>query len=35
MKEQKREQLADLRRKFEEDKEKIAAMKLNRKFKPF
>jgi ribosomal RNA-processing protein 7 len=35
MREEKREKLADLRKKFEEDKIKIASMKLARKFKPF
>ena len=33
--ERKREQLADLRRKFEEDKARIARLKGERKFKPF
>ena len=33
--EEKREKLFELRRKFEEDKEKVAAMKEARKFKPF
>jgi ribosomal RNA-processing protein 7 len=33
--ENKREQLADLRRKFEEDKKKIEKMKETRKFNPF
>jgi hypothetical protein len=28
-------ELADLRRKFEDDKKKIADMKANRKFKPY
>ena len=35
MKEEKREKLNELRKKFEEDKAKVAAMKLQRKFKPF
>jgi len=35
MREERREKLAELRKKFEEDKEKVANMKLNRKFKPF
>ncbi|KAJ3280214.1 Ribosomal RNA-processing protein 7 A, partial [Borealophlyctis nickersoniae] len=35
MRESKRNQLADLRRKFEEDKKKIAALKANRRFKPY
>ncbi|XP_069508797.1 ribosomal RNA-processing protein 7 homolog A [Ambystoma mexicanum] len=33
--ENKREHLAQLRRKFEEDKEKIAVMRAQRKFRPF
>jgi hypothetical protein len=33
--EEKREKLYELRQKFEEDKEKVAAMKEARKFKPF
>ena len=33
--EQKRDKVADLRRKFEEDKKKIAMMKQERRFKPF
>eukprot|EP00121_Abeoforma_whisleri_P012156 Awhi_evm1s11218 len=32
--EKKRDQLATLRQKFEEDKKRIATMKLNRKFNP-
>ncbi|KAI9101017.1 ribosomal RNA-processing protein 7-domain-containing protein [Phlyctochytrium arcticum] len=35
MREKKRNQLADLRKKFEEDKERIAALKANRRFKPY
>ncbi|KAJ3036553.1 Ribosomal RNA-processing protein 7 A [Rhizophlyctis rosea] len=35
MRESKRNQLADLRRKFEEDKEKIAKLKASRRFKPY
>ena len=35
MREEKRSKLAELRKKFEEDKEKIAQMKAARKFKPF
>ncbi len=35
MREEKRNQLADLRRKFEEDKLQVAKMKEARKFKPF
>jgi len=33
-KDRKEAQLVDLRRKFEEDKLKVAAMKANRKFNP-
>eukprot|EP00126_Sphaerothecum_destruens_P002626 Sdes_comp16052_c0_seq2m5256 len=33
--EARREQVAELRKKFEEDKEKIAKMKASRKFRPF
>ncbi|MEE6524023.1 hypothetical protein FKM82_023213, partial [Ascaphus truei] len=33
--ESKREHLADLRKKFEEDKQKIALMRAHRKFRPF
>ncbi|KAJ2743655.1 hypothetical protein GGI20_003575 [Coemansia sp. BCRC 34301] len=33
--ERKRDQLADLRRKFEEDKEKIARMRQTRQFRPY
>ncbi|KAI8991580.1 ribosomal RNA-processing protein 7-domain-containing protein [Mycotypha africana] len=35
MREQKQKELKDLRRKFEEDKEKIARLKQSRKFKPY
>lgn len=35
IKEQKIEKLELLRKKFEEDKERVAAMKAARKFKPF
>jgi ribosomal RNA-processing protein 7 len=35
MREEKREQLARLRKKFEEDKARIERMKSARKFKPF
>lgn len=35
IKEEKREKLILLRKKFEDDKAKIAEMKLQRKFKPF
>ncbi|KAJ3186601.1 Ribosomal RNA-processing protein 7 A [Gaertneriomyces sp. JEL0708] len=35
MRESKRNQLADLRRKFEEDKQRIAALKASRRFKPY
>lgn len=35
MKQSKRDYIADLRRKFEEDKQKIAAMKAARRFKPY
>lgn len=35
MREEKRTKLAELRQKFEQDKEKIAQMKAARKFKPF
>ncbi|CAM9196956.1 unnamed protein product [Chrysoparadoxa australica] len=35
MREEKREQLARLREKFEEDKARVAKLKLARKFKPF
>ena len=35
MREQKRNQLADLRKKFENDKLQVAKMKELRKFKPF
>ncbi|XP_038065255.1 ribosomal RNA-processing protein 7 homolog A-like [Patiria miniata] len=35
MRESKREHIAELRKKFEEDKQKIAQMKAARKFKPF
>jgi len=35
MKEEKKAKLLDLRKRFEEDKAKVATMKLNRKFKPF
>ncbi|KAJ3020233.1 Ribosomal RNA-processing protein 7 A [Thoreauomyces humboldtii] len=35
MRETKRNQLADLRRKFEEDKERIVALRANRRFKPY
>ncbi|KAJ2799798.1 hypothetical protein H4S07_005341 [Coemansia furcata] len=33
--ERKRDQLVDLRRKFEEDKEKIARMRQTRQFRPY
>jgi ribosomal RNA-processing protein 7 len=35
IREQKRAQLLDLRKKFEEDKKKVAELKEGRKFKPF
>lgn len=35
MREERRGKLDELRKKFEEDKEKVAAMKAQRKFKPF
>ena len=35
MREQKRNQLAELRKRFEEDKLQVAKMKEARKFKPF
>ncbi|KAJ3157908.1 Ribosomal RNA-processing protein 7 [Geranomyces variabilis] len=35
LRENKRNQLADLRRKFEEDKQKIAALRANRRFNPY
>jgi ribosomal RNA-processing protein 7 len=35
MRQAKRERLADLRRKFMEDKAKIAKMKESRKFRPY
>jgi len=35
MKEKKRNELADLRRKFEEDKKRIAELKSSRRFKPY
>ncbi|KAJ3125669.1 Ribosomal RNA-processing protein 7 A [Nowakowskiella sp. JEL0407] len=35
MRETKRNQLADLRKKFEQDKKRIALLKANRKFKPY
>lgn len=35
MREKKREQLADLRSKFEADKEKVAKLKAGRRFKPY
>ncbi|KAG0053146.1 Ribosomal RNA-processing protein 7 [Gryganskiella cystojenkinii] len=35
MREAKRDKLVDLRRKFEEDKQKIEALKVNRRFKPY
>ena len=35
MREAKREKLAELRRKFNEDKDKIAKMKESRRFKPY
>ena len=35
IRESKREQLADLRSKFEQDKKRIASMKATRKFRPF
>ncbi|KAJ3091597.1 Ribosomal RNA-processing protein 7 [Quaeritorhiza haematococci] len=35
MREEKRQQLADLRRKFEEDKRRIATLKAARRFKPY
>ncbi len=33
--ESQREQIADLRRRFEEDKKRVVEMKAHRKFKPF
>lgn len=35
IREQKQKKLFDLRKKFEEDREKVAIMKASRKFKPF
>ncbi len=35
IREAKRDQLAELRRKFEADKEKVQKMKISRQFKPF
>lgn len=35
LRESKRQQIADLRRKFEEDKQKVAEMKSKRRFKPY
>ncbi len=35
IREAKRDQVAELRRKFEADKEKVQKMKISRKFKPF
>ena len=35
IREQKQKKLFDLRKKFDEDKEKVAIMKAGRKFKPF
>ena len=35
LRESKRKDLVDLRMQFEEDKKKIAALKLDRKFKPY
>ncbi|TPX58242.1 hypothetical protein PhCBS80983_g03283 [Powellomyces hirtus] len=35
MRENKRNQLADLRRKFEDDKQKIVALRASRRFKPY
>lgn len=35
IREQKQKKLFDLRKKFEEDREKVAVMKAGRKFKPF
>lgn len=35
MRETKREQLATLRSKFEQDKARVAKMKMQRKFRPF
>ncbi|XP_078701188.1 ribosomal RNA-processing protein 7 homolog A-like isoform X2 [Branchiostoma floridae x Branchiostoma belcheri] len=35
IRESKREHIAQLRKKFEEDKDKIAAMKANRRFRPY
>ena len=35
LRESKRQQIAELRRKFEEDKQKVAEMKSKRKFKPY
>ncbi|KAJ3173785.1 Ribosomal RNA-processing protein 7 [Geranomyces variabilis] len=35
LRENKRNQLADLRRKFEDDKQKIAALRANRRFNPY
>ncbi len=35
MRETQRERLAELRKKFQEDKKRVAIMKAQRKFKPF
>jgi ribosomal RNA-processing protein 7 len=35
IREQKQNKLFDLRKKFDEDREKVAQMKAGRKFKPF
>jgi Ribosomal RNA-processing protein 7 (RRP7) C-terminal domain len=35
IREEKQKKLFDLRRRFDEDKEKVAQMKAGRKFKPF
>ncbi len=35
MRETQRERLADLRKKFQDDKNRVAAMKAQRKFRPF
>lgn len=35
MREERQSKLAELRKKFEEDKQRVARMKANRSFKPF
>ena len=35
MREEKQSKLAELRKKFEDDKQRVARMKANRSFKPF